>query len=74
MSRVHPPKTAEQVASYYDANTRRFLSLGGSGKTVAIHRQIWAPEVKTAEQAFLYLNRLVAGAVQPSLRLQAPPR
>jgi cyclopropane fatty-acyl-phospholipid synthase-like methyltransferase len=74
MSRVHPPKTADQVASYYDANTRRFLSLGGSGETAAIHRQIWAPGVETSEQAFLYLNRLVAGAAQPSLRLQALPR
>lgn len=74
MSRLHPAKTADQVASYYDANTPRFLSLGGSGETAAIHRQIWAPGVETSEQAFLYLNRLVASAAQPSLRLQAPPR
>lgn len=74
MTRSHPTKTAEQVASYYDANTRRFLRFGGSGETAAIHRQIWAPGVETSHQAFLYLNQLVARAVQPALLLHAPPR
>jgi cyclopropane fatty-acyl-phospholipid synthase-like methyltransferase len=74
MTRPHPPKTAEQVAAYYDANTRRFLHFGGSGKTAAIHRQIWAPGVETAEQAFGYLNQLVADAVRPALHLQKPAR
>jgi tocopherol O-methyltransferase len=66
--------SAEQVAAYYDTNTRRFLRYGGSGGAAAIHRQVWAPGVKNTEQAFLYLNQLVAGAVQPALGLQPPPR
>ena len=67
-------KTAEQVASYYDANTWRILCLGGSGETAAIHRQIWASGVESAEQSFMYLNHWVASAVQPSLHLHPPPR
>ena len=57
--------TAEQIARYYDENTARFLRFGGSGETAAIHRAIWAPGVKNSEQAFLYLNQLVAQAIQP---------
>jgi cyclopropane fatty-acyl-phospholipid synthase-like methyltransferase len=74
MMPAHPVKPAEQVASYYDANTRRFLRFGGSGATAAIHRQIWAPGVETVEQAFVYLNQMVADAVQPVLPLLASPR
>jgi hypothetical protein len=43
----------DDVARYYDANTRRFLRLGGGGQMAAIHRPIWAPGVQTAGQAFL---------------------
>jgi tocopherol O-methyltransferase len=74
MSIAQQPKTPEQIATYYDLNTRRFLRFGGGGETAAIHRQIWAPGVETAEEAFLYLNQLVAGAVQPALHLNRPPR
>lgn len=72
MTRAHLPRTL-QVSSYYDANTPRFLRFGGSGGTAAIHRQVWAPGVQTAQQAFEYLNRWVLQAVQPSLSLQSPP-
>jgi len=37
----------QQIAQYYDDNTARFLSLGGSGDVAAIHRAIWAPGVTT---------------------------
>jgi SAM-dependent methyltransferase len=72
VNRVHLPPTL-QVATYYNANTRRFLRFGGSGDTAAIHRQIWAPGVQTAQQAFEYLNRWVLQAIRPSLSLQSPP-
>ena len=62
-----PAATAGQIARYYDRNTHRFLRFGGSGDTAAIHRQIWAPGIQTTDQAFLYLNRLVAQAIQPFL-------
>lgn len=57
----------QQIAQYYDRNTARFLSLGGSGDVAAIHRAIWAPGVTTRAQAFAYLNQLVAQALQPAL-------
>jgi ubiquinone/menaquinone biosynthesis C-methylase UbiE len=72
MSQASSLKTAQQVASYYDRNTLRFLRFGGSGETAAIHRQIWAPGVETAQQAFEYLNQLVSEAVQPCLHQRAP--
>jgi cyclopropane fatty-acyl-phospholipid synthase-like methyltransferase len=72
MSGYQASRAAEQVGEYYDANTRRFLRFGGSGESAAIHRQIWAPGVETSGEAFLYLNRLVARAVQPAFCLQRP--
>lgn len=74
MTRIAAPKTADPVAAYYDANTRRFLRFGGSGATAAIHRRIWAPGVQSAADAFAYLNWWVARAVQPSFSLHAPSR
>jgi SAM-dependent methyltransferase len=59
--------SAQQIAQYYDANTARFLSLGGSGEVAAIHRAIWAPGVTTRAQAFGFLNQLVANALQGAL-------
>lgn len=73
MTRSHASRTVDPVAAYYDSNTRRFLRFGGSGAAAAIHRQIWAPGVEDAAGAFLYLNRWVAGAVQPALLLHQPP-
>lgn len=48
------------VAEYYDRNTAPFLRVGGSGFGVAaIHRQIWAPGVRTEVESFEYLNQLI---------------
>jgi SAM-dependent methyltransferase len=63
--------SAQQIAQYYDANTARFLSLGGSGEVAAIHRAIWAPGVATRAQAFGFLNQLVANALQGALPADA---
>lgn len=41
------------------------MRFGGAGNTGAIHRAIWAPGVTNSEQAFLFLNQLVANAVKP---------
>jgi tocopherol O-methyltransferase len=62
-----PAQKRALVGRYYDKNTARFLRFGGSGQTAAIHRQIWAPGVEDAEQAFLYLNREIARVMQPAL-------
>lgn len=51
------------VANYYDSNTRRFLTVGGGGRTLSIHRHLWGPGVRTTEEAAGYVNRLVADRV-----------
>ena len=54
------------VARYYDRNTRRFVRLGGTGRTRNIHRCLWAPGITDRQQAAhcanaLVLERLLAG-------------
>ncbi|MGB4248551.1 MAG: class I SAM-dependent methyltransferase [Pseudohongiellaceae bacterium] len=66
-----PRASTDAIARYYDANTERFLKLGGSGDAAAIHRAIWAPEVRTRSHAFVYLNALVANAISPIIREDA---
>lgn len=60
-----PDASADEIAAYYNKNTRLFLDLGGSGDVAAIHRAIWAPGVTHKADAFNYLNRQVANAIQP---------
>lgn len=62
---TRPEASAAKIAQYYDANTRKFLRLGRSGATGAIHRAIWAPGVNNREEALLFLNHLVANAIKP---------
>ena len=45
------------VASYYDANTRRFLRFGETND--AIHRGVWMPGVTNTAEAGNVVNRLV---------------
>ena len=61
------------IAQYYDANTRKFLRYGGSGKVSAIHRAIWAPSVTNSNEAVEYLNLLVAQALQPIIADNSDP-
>lgn len=60
------------VAAYYDASTRRFLNVGGSGAALAIHRPLWAEGVSTIEQASHHVNDLIADAAEGALG--HPPR
>lgn len=60
--------SADDIASYYDKNTRHFLSLGGSGDVAAIHRAIWVPGIVDRASAFNYLNTRVADALLPCLQ------
>jgi SAM-dependent methyltransferase len=64
---ARPDANAAEIAQYYDANTHKFLRFGGAGETGAIHRAIWAPGVSSREDAFLFLNRLIANAIKPLL-------
>lgn len=58
----------ETVADYYDASTSRFLVVGGSGRSLAIHRQLWGDGVTNAEQAAAHVNSVVLQVAQDNLR------
>ncbi len=51
--------TADDVAEYYDRNTRSFLAYGQGGSAGAIHRAVWGDGVRTREEAFHYVHRLL---------------
>lgn len=53
----------DRIARYYDHNTARFLRFGGGGDALAIHRELWAPRVRTPAEAKRYVNRLVGDAI-----------
>lgn len=65
--------TRDPVAKYYDSSTRRFLAMGGSGGSLAIHRPLWAQGVQTSEQAASHVNHLMAQAAETALG-QPPER
>lgn len=52
------------VARYYDSNTRRFLTVGGGGGTLSIHRHLWGPGVRTTAEASGYVNHLLADVIR----------
>jgi cyclopropane fatty-acyl-phospholipid synthase-like methyltransferase len=52
-------KSADPVADYYDASTRRFLLVGGSGGALAIHRALWAEGIATTEAAANHINTVI---------------
>lgn len=54
----------DDVARYYDRNTDRFLRFGGGAAALAIHRELWAPGVRTAAEAKRHVNRLLADAIE----------
>lgn len=51
----------DEVRHYYDRNTSSFLRTGQGGQ--AIHRAVWGPGVTTRDEAFAYLDGLLAGLV-----------
>lgn len=61
------PRATHAVADYYNASTRRFLAVGGSGAALAIHRQLWADGITTPEQAAGHVNTLIAAAAEEAL-------
>lgn len=56
--------STDDVARYYDRNTDRFLRFGGGAAALAIHRELWAPGVRTAAGAKRHINRLLADAIE----------
>ena len=61
------PCPAGKVARYYDASTRRFLALGGSGAALAIHRPLWAEGVRDPAQAAAHVNALIRAEAEAAL-------
>ncbi len=59
---------ADEVAKYYDANTRSFLRFGQGGDAGAIHRAVWGPGVQTQEQAFRYVDERLLELVSQTTR------
>ena len=49
----------EPVADYYDASTSRFLFVGGSGRSLAMHRPLWTDGIANAEQAAGHINGVI---------------
>ncbi len=54
----------DSVARYYDRNTGRFLRFGGGRGALAIHRELWAPGVRSAEEAKRTVNAILGDAIQ----------
>ena len=61
----------QAIADYYDANTTRFLAIGGSGRALAIHRGLWPPGIHNAEDAAAEINRRIE-ATLAGLDVPAP--
>lgn len=47
------------ISRYYDRNTQRFIRFGAKGSADTIHRALWAPGVKTRNQAVHQVHELI---------------
>lgn len=52
------------VGGHYDQNTTPFLRWGSGLDLGAIHRQVWAPGVRTPAESLLTVNRLIAAHLE----------
>jgi len=68
-----PARPRDAVEDYYDASTRRFLRIGGSGEALAIHRPLWAQGITDVTAASAHVNDLIARAAEAALG-RAPER
>lgn len=70
-----PPATSGpgEIAEYYDRNTGRFLLVGRTGTSYAIHRQLWGPGVDTPAEAAAHVNHLLDTEIR-RLRAEPPAR
>lgn len=53
-------KSNKAVASYYDSNTRRFLTFGHGAAGYAIHRAVWGPGVAVRREAIHFVHGMIA--------------
>lgn len=57
-------KQQGKVRAYYDANTRFFLTFGGSDRARSIHRSLWPPGVTSLERALNISNEMIAAELR----------
>jgi len=57
----------DDVARYYDRNTRRFLLMGRGRRARSIHRELWDPTVTSGHDAAQHVDRLIAERVRADL-------
>ena len=70
-ARPRAPRAHDDIAHYYDRNTRRFLAFGGGGSSQAIHRQLWAPGIDNANDAAAYINVQLINALEQAKLTEA---
>ncbi len=63
MTSISSTADTENVRRYYDRHTASFLSYGQGGTQGCIHRAVWGPGVRTREQAFHYVENIIAATL-----------
>ena len=66
------PARGSRITRYYDSNTARFLLVGGSGRSYALHRQLWGEGVTSTEGASGHIHRLIEEAIRQGRPVGAP--
>jgi len=61
MARFDPSR----VRDYYDRHTRPFVGLGEGRQSGAIHRGVWGPGVRNADEAIHYVDDRIAAVIRP---------
>ena len=54
---------SDDVAHYYDRNTRRFLMIGSGRVGHTMHRELWGPGIGSAREAADHINHVVADEI-----------
>jgi tocopherol O-methyltransferase len=54
---------SDDVAHYYDRNTRRFLMMGSGRVGHTMHRELWGPGIESAREAADHINRVIADEI-----------
>jgi len=60
------------IRGYYDRHTRAFLRYGQGGGAGVMHRAVWGPGVATRQQAFHYVDDLIADRARALADSAAP--
>ena len=60
MTSISAATKTDSVRRYYDRHTSSFLAYGQGGQHGCIHRAVWGEGVETREQAFHYVDNLLA--------------